>query len=118
MFDPALVPLMPAIPASAYVKHSLKPDGSCNCGDTGCDGPPVHVMVESSSVCSSSKILMPAIQASAKIPYVKHSLKPDGSCICGDTGCDGPPVHVMVESSSVCSSFKIPPISKVTPMLL
>ena len=75
----------------------------------------MHVVVQSSSVCSSSKILMPAIQASAKIPYVKHSLKPDGSCCCGDTGCDGPPVHVMVESSSVCTSFKIPPISQVTP---
>ena len=22
---------------------------------------------------------------------MKHGLKPDGSCVCGDTGCDGPP---------------------------
>src|SRR4029079_19292686 len=56
-----------------------------------------------------------SLSLSPQIPYVKHSLKPDGSCCCGDTGCDGPSVHVMVESSSVCSSSKIPPISQVTP---
>ena len=57
VFDPALIPLMPLMPAPVertYVVHRLNPDGSCCCGDTGCDGPPVDVLVESVSVCCST----------------------------------------------------------------
>jgi hypothetical protein len=42
VLDPTLIQLLPVIPVSVetpYVKHSLNPDGSCCCGDTGCDGP-------------------------------------------------------------------------------
>jgi hypothetical protein len=77
---------------------------------------PVPVSLEPALVFDPALVpLMPVIQALAEVPYVKHSLKPDGSCICGDTGCDGPPVHVMVESSSVCSSSQFLPVSKVMP---
>lgn len=59
--------------------------------------------------------LLPVIPVSVETPYVKHSLNPDGSCCCGDTGCDGPPVPVFLESSSVCSLSQILPTSKVVP---
>lgn len=77
---------------------------------------PVPVSLEPALVFDPALVpLMPVIQALVEVPYVKHSLKPDGSCTCGDTGCDGPPVHVMVESSSVCSSSQFLPVLKVTP---
>ena len=72
VFDPALSPLMPVIPAPVqltYVKHSLNPDGSCICGDTGCDGPPVIVFTESESVCSSS-LIQPTSQVTHSSTFV------------------------------------------------
>jgi hypothetical protein len=75
VFEPALIPLMPVIPAEekSYVKHGLKPDGSCVCGDTGCDGPPVLAMVQSSSVCSSSQFL-PTSKVSPPCSFVTKTV--------------------------------------------
>jgi hypothetical protein len=74
VFDPALVPWMPTIsPVEiTFVEHHLKPDGSCSCGDTGCDGPPSDVMVDSESVCSSTDVFKPSSQVSVSSTFASR----------------------------------------------
>jgi len=51
---------------------------------------------------------MPKMPSPVKVTYVVHSLKPDGSCSCGDTGCDGPITTIVTVQSA--STDRIPQV--------